>query len=478
MATVSLAHPEEDQVPAAESVRQPLLQAGVNTLVTNLFQVALSVFITVSLSRKLGPTSKGIYDLCIASVTLAVSIIGLSLPSGITFAIASGRASSRRLVKMSAFIALMQAALLLCALWILPHRVSASVFPLSAGFWVVPFVIALFLVESTRACWRALLIGRMYYLQANYADLAKSVVLAGCVTLMLLPKSWSNLTATRMAIAATVVAAAISGLATLRWAARGDKGHLKGANLGTILRISLPSWLANMVQTTNYRFGLFAVNTAIGLSGAGLYQSGATIVQLLNLIPAAAAAILYPLTAKMSAESRDPARGTACVARFVFWSSGAISIMLAAMAPFMVRILFGSPYLPSIRVIWALLPGNTVFTIATVIAAFIAGRGRPELNLVGSVVGLAVCIPLTTWLAKDFGLIGAAWGSTFGLLANVMCLIVFFARDTKLSARVLVWPQPGDDALLARAGRDILLSIRNFGRARAATSSGNGGFCL
>ena len=278
----------------------------------------------------------------------------------------------------------------------------------------------------------------MHYLQANYADLGKVVVLAGCVALILVPKSLSSLTATRLAIAATVAGAAISGLVTLKWITGREENPARGVNLNTILRISLPSWLANMVQTTNYRFGLFAVNTVVGLSGAGLYQSGATIVQLLNLIPTAAAAILYPLTAKMSSESRDPASGTACVARFVFWASGAISIVLAVVAPFLVRILFGSAFLPSIAVIWALLPGNAIFTIATVIAAFIAGRGRPELNLIGSVVGLMVCVPFTTWLAKDFGLIGAAWGSTFGLLANLLCLVFFFVRDTKLGAQVLI----------------------------------------
>jgi O-antigen/teichoic acid export membrane protein len=471
MATAPIIRAEETEVPPSGTAHQPLLQAGVNTLVTNLVQVALSVFIAVSLSRKLGPGSKGVYDLCIASVTLAVSVIGFSLPSGITFAVASGRASSKKLVSLSALIALGQTALLLCVLWFLPERMSASVFPISAGLWVIPWVIALFYVESARSYWRALLIGRMHYLQANYADLSKAVVLAGCVAVILFSKAIGNITATKLAIAATVAGAAVSGVVALKWINTREEDPPKRANLGTILRISLPSWLANMVQTTNYRFGLFAVNAAIGLSGAGLYQSGATIVQLLNLIPAAAAAILYPLTAKMSSENRDPARGTACVARFVFWASAAISAVLAAIAPFMVRILFGSAFLPSIPVIWALLPGNTIFTIATVIAAFIAGRGRPELNLIGSVVGLLVCAPLTVWLAKDFGLIGAAWGSTFGLLANVICLIIFFARDTKLGPQVLVFPQPGDGALLAKAGRDILVSIRNCGRPRASTSA-------
>jgi len=470
MVTVALSHPQEEQAPASGVTHQPLLQAGVNTLVTNLVQVALSVFVTVALSRKLGPASKGIYDLCIASVTLAVSIVGLSLPSGITFAVASGRASSRKLVRVSGVIALGQAALLLCTLWILPARISGSVLPLSAGLWVVGWVIALFLVESARSYWRALLIGRMRYLQANYADLAKAVVLAACVALMLLPKSLANLTATRLAIAATVGGAACSAWFALKWVAAPKDDTGKGIQLGTILRISLPSWLANVVQTTNYRFGLFAVNTAIGLSAAGLYQSGATIVQLLNLIPAAAAAILYPLTAKMTAESRDQAHGTACVARLVFWTTGAISIVLATSAPLLVRLLFGRPFLPSIPVIWALLPGNTIFVIATVIAAFIAGRGLPELNLVASVVGLVVCAPLTIWLARDFGLVGAAWGSTLGLLANALCLIVFFMRDTKLGAHVLVFPQPGDRALLARAGRGVLLSVRNCGRFAAVAA--------
>src|ERR1044071_286066 len=83
---------------------------GMHTVGTNLLQVASVLTITVLVARRLGPEGKGVFDLFITTAQLFSTVLGLSLPSGITYVVASGRADLRRLENAGLLLASVQCA--------------------------------------------------------------------------------------------------------------------------------------------------------------------------------------------------------------------------------------------------------------------------------------------------------------------------------------------------------------------------------
>jgi Na+-driven multidrug efflux pump len=100
-----------------------------------------------------------------------------------------------------------------------------------------------------------------------------------------------------------------------------------------------------------------------------------------------------------------------------------------------------------------LLPGIAVFSIATVLAAYIAGTGKPHLNLLVSAVSLIVTIALDFALIPKLNIVGASIASTVSYTVSALLLIVFFKRETGASLRQILLPTSEDVRMLLALAR-------------------------
>ncbi len=99
--------------------RPNLMISGINTVFANFAQIVCFVLSSVILARALGPEGKGAIDLYVMTASFVVLLTGLSIQSGVTYVVARGAISLRRLTgtlsRISLFQALIALALLLAA---------------------------------------------------------------------------------------------------------------------------------------------------------------------------------------------------------------------------------------------------------------------------------------------------------------------------------------------------------------------------
>src|SRR5690242_11712522 len=67
-----------------------LLRSGAYTLLASAVQVVCGILVVAVVARTLGPTGKGAYDLYWTTANMAVMLLGLSLPAGVTYTVARG----------------------------------------------------------------------------------------------------------------------------------------------------------------------------------------------------------------------------------------------------------------------------------------------------------------------------------------------------------------------------------------------------
>ena len=115
--------------------------------------------------------------------------------------------------------------------------------------------------------------------------------------------------------------------------------------------------------------------------------------------------------------------------------------------------LYGEAFRPSIMALVWLLPGIVIFSVANVLAAYIAGIGKPRLNLLVSGLSLIVTIGLDIALIPRMNIVGAAIASTLSYSLSALLLIIFFIRETGASLREVLLPTSEDVRVLMSVAR-------------------------
>jgi O-antigen/teichoic acid export membrane protein len=427
-------------------------RAGFSTLAMAVLSVAIGLGSSVAISRSLGPTGKGGYDLAVASAALTVMIIGFPHPSGVTMAVARGVGSPIPLLITLLRLAVGQAALA----WVLLSIVSATplgaaVLPMDRSPLVLAAIAALVGATSALGYARSVLTGLQQFVAANWRDLLGRTATVGLLLAAVVlgvrfnheASPWPLLVAT---VAGTILTAVfmIQGMARLRLEREGPTG------LRDVVGYSRPMYLGNLVQFLNYRLDVFLVAAFAGLRELGLYTLAVTIGQLLLIVSNAAAGVLFPRVAAASPDiaAREAARltRTALLAGIV----GAVGLALVATP--LIGIVYGQAFAGSVPPLLALLPGIVALMAASVLASYIAGLGKLRINLIISVIGLCVTVPLDVLLIPRFGAVGAAIASSASYTLSAVITVRWAMKLGGLSARDLLVAKPADFA----SGRNAL----------------------
>ena len=437
--------------------RPSLLHAGAPTFAASLLSLGAGLATTVLVARALGPGGKGEYDLAMTTAALGQMALGLSLPVGVTYVIARNAAASGVLVRRLAGWAPVQGAIMAGALFAWFNRPGRPEDTGAVDVAVIAALSMLVAVSSVAGYLRAVLLGRQRIIEVNRADVLGRVAIPAIMVGLL--GAWLALGEDPAAVLFVWAAVAASGVATVYlWTL--VRGELAASAAGpsampTVLRFSLATHMSNVVQFLNYRLDVFIVTALLGTAALGLYALAVSVAQLLWLISVAASVVLFPRVASNTETSADTAARTAQVARVVLTISVLGAGGLALGGPLLVRTLYGNEFAGAISPLLLLLPGIAVFSLPNVLASYIAGVGRPRLNLYVALAALAVTIALDLALIPAMGIDGAAIASTASYAVSAVLTIGLFVAMTGVSVRDVVLPHRADAALLNRVARAL-----------------------
>jgi O-antigen/teichoic acid export membrane protein len=449
--------------PSSSPAQSSLWYRGFHTLGISVALVSLGFVHSFLTARVLGPTGKGSYDLVRATVMLLAMILGLSLQSGIVYVIAKYDVNIKSLFLQLVVILLTQGLATIFIMYGLSLTDYLDVFIAHTDHWMMIVVCLLLIFTQSTNYWRAMLIGFHEIVKANWRTLIGRILQ---VALLLLSIGIAAIlryeSLTTFAILSIVPSSLLSSVLLLH-AVRPHFSQTAGINaIGEIVGYSLPCYFGNVVQFLNYRVDVFVVKFFSTTDAVGLYTLAVTLAQMIWLISQATATVLFPQIAAAQQAVHENAARTARAARLILWGSAGAALLMGVCAYPVIPLLYGEAFAGSIAPLIGLLPGITIFGAATVLASYLAGVGKPRLNLYVALMGLFVTITLDLLLIPSLGTVGAAIASTASYSTSAVLTIWLFTRQADVRMRSILIPTTDDIRSIYALARAALRHIHLF----------------
>ncbi len=167
-----------------------------------------------------------------------------------------------------------------------------------------------------------------------------------------------------------------------------------------------------------------------GTSGVGYYKIGRQFKKLFTLAVTPVSTYLYPrLVEKWSQENKTEFFYTLRKYFYLIGGSGlSLAIVLSATTPWLIPLFYGKGFLPSIPVVWIILPAAFITQLLSIFPniAFTVSEQRTILNV--AIFELLVGLPLVFLLVYNFGYLGAAWAFALKIYITSIYKISFFYK--------------------------------------------------
>jgi O-antigen/teichoic acid export membrane protein len=290
------------QMSREENTTHPnMIRSGVHTLVTNCLQVLGVLAGSILIARLAGPEGKGAVDLCVATGLLMKLLVGFSLPMGITYFTAQGKVNINRLIRSLKFLSMVKGIIAAAILLFLFESRWAAVFlPSFLGLGAVGLVSLNVMIDIRRLNWRAILVGQREFISANQSDLVKQLLLLIFLCALFAALMWSRTEPQNLVvliIISIILSGSVASIVGCHFIRIPKTEFVTKNSLKDVVLFALPGQLGNIVQFVNYRFTAFVLNSSAGLSGLGIFMTAVMIGEVLRLLPAAVAGILFPSVA-------------------------------------------------------------------------------------------------------------------------------------------------------------------------------------
>lgn len=203
-------------------------------------------------------------------------------------------------------------------------------------------------------------------------------------------------------------------------------------------KYGLKAYFGNLTQFLNYRLDMILVAAFLTPASVGFYSISVGIAEKLWMLPGAIATVLFPKISSL--KDKEANNLTPRIARHTFLIIFVLALILALIARPVIKILFGSVFLPSVMPLMILLPGIIALGGCKILTADLAGRGKPQFGTYAAFVSLVVNIPLNLWLIPKWGISGAAFASSIAYITATLIVMAAFVKISNTSwVRILLF---------------------------------------
>ncbi|PKP18060.1 MAG: hypothetical protein CVU06_12540, partial [Bacteroidetes bacterium HGW-Bacteroidetes-22] len=204
-------------------------------------------------------------------------------------------------------------------------------------------------------------------------------------------------------------------------------------------RLGVVYAISHMLLQLNYKADVLMLQKMRPAAEVGFYSIGVSITEQLWLIPFTIGLVLLSRTAN-DTDNTGAAQRTALLLRIGVMLGVAGSIVLWLLAPLLVPLVFGKPYIASVPIIQAILPGIVIFIIFRLLESHLAGMGKPYLAIWALVPSLLLNIGLNLWLIPRYGAIGSAWATNISYASATVVYVAIYLRTMKTTLWELFIP--------------------------------------
>lgn len=304
-------------------------------------------------------------------------------------------------------------------------------------------VIALALWQLQETTRRALM-ARLEHRRAILGDFSNYIVQPAIIWLML-HRGPLSIETTFAIIAITSGVAMLIQAFQLRLHVPSDTPPIHCIKHQARQHFSLGQWilLSNMAGLlTTYSIPWF-IRYFHGQIGVAMYSAVLLVLNASNPLVSSFANLITPVVAKVKAEAEAlgqsgfrPARSAA----IKYSAQGAMLLFpffafLMILPGIALHIFYkhGSPYLQLATPMRIFAVAYALSSVSAMMSSYLCGLGKSRLPFFGQIANAVTTAAITLPLAAKFGLIGAAWGGLFPVMAQV-CVGVYFVRKVSTAA--------------------------------------------
>lgn len=403
------------------------------TLLTQAPTLLLYFVSSLLMTRMLGDVGRGEYALLNNFSALLSMLVSLNLGYGVTYFISRSGGDPRHGVGAATSLILINVPVVLLILWGVSRSAPMSdvLMPtsrLELSYWAFVYImVVLGLVNSSIS---AVLLAYKKFKALNVMSVYTAASSAVGFALLYLFSGDAGDEGSLGAVLITTVVVSLSQ--TLLWCVFygllvriRPKPLLKWSLLRPIFVFSLVGHLSNLINLINYRFDVWVVDQYHGAANLGLYAVAVGMAQLLFYIPDPFARVVQPF---LFGQMRDELLSRfKAVVRLSFSAVLALAVVMAALAPWVMPVLFGEVFGASVTALWLLLPGILFSGSTKILSQLVVQGGYQHFNLVATSVGAVCTVVLDLMLIPSLGIAGAAIASSLAYFV-VLLIVVFTIR--------------------------------------------------
>lgn len=199
--------------------------------------------------------------------------------------------------------------------------------------------------------------------------------------------------------------------------------------LRAVFQYAIREYPAQVGRAIDYRVGGLLLGTVAGRADIGLFAASSALIMKANLVQNAVSAYLLP---RAASEAAGRPELTAFCARVTLWAVGGLLLLWVAVSSHVVPLLLSQAFAPVVQLTWILSIGVLAYAGAGLFTAYFRATNRPQFFSFAMWFGLAATVALFPVLYPAWGLHGAAWALTGGLLCRSVTLWLMFHRASRL----------------------------------------------
>lgn len=216
-----------------------------------------------------------------------------------------------------------------------------------------------------------------------------------------------------------------------------------------ILKAGIVYAVALFFIQLNYKIDILLLEALASQAEVGYYSLGVSLTEQIWLLPTALGIVILSRTAN-SSDHRQITNSVLLIMKASFILALLMCVVLFFLSPFIIPLIYGEDFVPSVSVIQAILPGILVFIIFKVINSQFAGMGKPEIALKIFIPAVFLNVLLNFLLIPRLGAIGAAIASDISYGASAVAILLTYKRLMNISIKKLLMFDKGELEVIKR----------------------------
>jgi O-antigen/teichoic acid export membrane protein len=415
---------------------------------SNILSTLIQIPIGIVLARMLGPEGNGIYNYILVIPMLVSTISRLGIRKSTIYHIGKKVFSLAEVISALSLILIftsLLAILLTGGIYLYLDRPEITV--LMAGMALLSIPVNIIINYAS-----GVFIGTDFIKRYNIFQWIPNLINLILLSVFLIVLKWS----VTGALLAYLLSSMVMAYYALKLIIREYKIEIR-YNLSiikSIIQLGFSFTLAGLIIKLHYRVDILLLERFSDMKEVGYYSLGARLAERWHG-PFTIGAIISSRTA-ISEDLDEFKHKIISWIRVTFILGLFAATLLYFLVPYLIPLLYGNKFIPSIIMVQTILPGIVVLIISKTLISFYAGLGKPYVILFTTLASLIVNVIFNLILIPTYGGIGAAMATNISYTLLSVVLLVYFAVSMKMSVSDILFFRKSDLKVLKRFKKKLI----------------------